>query len=335
MSTGGGILILILSYENDMHAQHIMKRLDARSLPYVLFDLESYPASTRLSIGFKASGLTLQLTPHNSQSYVDLKEITSVWMRRLRPPKPSPDLSSIDAAFSKRESEHFLRALWYILEDRFWINPYQNDVAAHSKPYQLAIAQEVGLTVPATLISNDMTQVQEFYERCSGKMIYKSLVFHPFCMQNSVHTIYTSVVSEADLLEASRNISYAPHLFQEYVPKRSELRITIIGEYISAVEIDSQKTPSTVIDWRRYGGNTPHRVCELPLDIKQTLMAYMKKLGLLFGCIDLILTPEGQYVFLEINPAGQWYWLEEKLGIPLADEFTRLLTSPLIESRLM
>lgn len=102
------------------------------------------------------------------------------------------------------------------------------------------------------------------------------------------------------------HIVSCPVVFQEYIEKQVELRITIVGDRIFAAEIHSQEF-------------------HLPDEISEKLLRLMQELGLVFGCLDLILTPEGEYVFLEINPAGQWGWIEHFTKMPITEALTDML----------
>ncbi|NJR75066.1 MAG: hypothetical protein HC773_18390 [Scytonema sp. CRU_2_7] len=119
-----------------------------------------------------------------------------------------------------------------------------------------------------------------------------------------------------------------PNDFQAYIPKRLELRITVVGQQVFAAEIHSQETNHTRYDWRRYDHHkTPYFPHELPPEVEQRCVQLVEKLGLCYGAIDMILTPDGRYVFLEINPNGQYLWIELATGLPISDAICDLLIS--------
>jgi len=121
----------------------------------------------------------------------------------------------------------------------------------------------------------------------------------------------------------------APILAQEYIEKKLELRITIVGQKMFTCAIHSQDSEQTRIDWRRYDfRNVKHLPYQLPEKIKQKLHKLMKIWNLSFGAIDMILTPEGKYVFLEINPNGQWLWIEQLTEMPISRVIAELLANP-------
>jgi glutathione synthase/RimK-type ligase-like ATP-grasp enzyme len=112
------------------------------------------------------------------------------------------------------------------------------------------------------------------------------------------------------------------------VPKRVELRITVVGDQVFAAEIHSQKAKRTRIDWRRYDlAHTPHYPHTLPDEVRRSCVELVRRLGLCYGAIDMVLTPDGRYVFLEINPNGQFLWIEQLTGMPISDAICDLLAS--------
>src|SRR5207249_3343457 len=107
--------------------------------------------------------------------------------------------------------------------------------------------------------------------------------------------------------------SLTPSIFQEYIEKEYELRITVVGEKVFAAKVDSQKQDETKIDWRKH--KTLFQQYSLPKEISDKCVELTQKLNLSFGAIDIIRNKEGQYTFLEINPNGQWAWLDIEVGL--------------------
>src|SRR3989338_1809067 len=138
--------------------------------------------------------------------------------------------------------------------------------------------------------------------------------------------LYTKPVTHDQIIKKTRRVVNCPVTVQKYIPKEFELRITVVGNQAFACAIYSQETERTTHDWRKYDlTHTPHKVFNLPDDINQKCLTLVDKLGLKFGCIDMIVTPEGQFVFLEINPNGQWLWIERLTNLPIGDAITDLL----------
>ena len=181
---------------------------------------------------------------------------------------------------------------------------------AHRKLYQLGIAQQVGLTVPETLISNDPEVATKFVEEHGiESTIYKSFSG----TRDAWRETRLLKEDELSLIDAVR---YAPVIFQEYIDAQFDLRVTVVGKEIFPAAIHSQET-SYKVDFRMDMSNARVEPHQLPPAIEENLHALMDRLGIVYGAIDMRLTPDGQYVFLEVNPAGQWLFVEAKSRQPI------------------
>ena len=137
--------------------------------------------------------------------------------------------------------------------------------------------------------------------------------------------IYTHLVTEEDL-DHLDSVRYGPTFFQALVPKSRDIRVTVIGDELFAAGIDSMLVEEARIDFRvAEMMDLPHEPVTLPEPVAAACLAIVKRLGLQFGAIDLLETPDGDYVFLENNPNGQWYWVEMMTGQPMARAMADLL----------
>ena len=126
------------------------------------------------------------------------------------------------------------------------------------------------------------------------------------------------------------HIQFCPVTFQALIEKRLEIRSTFVAGEFFSVSIDSQSNPSTSTDFRRMvllpkGNALKHEVHQLPFDVEDRLRQLMMTLQLSFGCIDMILTPDGEYIFLEVNPSGQWLWVEALTALPITKALASVL----------
>lgn len=239
-----------------------------------------------------------------------------------------------------------------------WVNPRVSEYLCGDKPFQLMQAKLVGLSVPSTLVTNDPENVKEFvarFPRTLFKVVggVSYLSEPPFSTQLQAAYLekfsvtpappreepvtrrvpYSGLMS-AEKLTKVASVSGCPVTFQQYVEKSVEIRITVVGDELFSAEIHSQEIEETKIDFRRMSFShenrrvPTHRVHALPDDISLKLLQLMKRLNLLFGCIDMILTPDGEYVFLEVNPSGQWNWIEVMTGLPISEALADLLVNP-------
>jgi glutathione synthase/RimK-type ligase-like ATP-grasp enzyme len=198
-----------------------------------------------------------------------------------------------------------------------WVNDPDAAVRADDKLHQLAVARRLGLPIPATLVTNDPEELRRFH-REHGRLIAKSISGSHGLPASK--RILTNVVTKADLARAG-SLRHAPVCFQEYVPKASELRVTVIGQAAYAVRIHSQARARTRDDWRRYGPGLDYSVAKLPRAVERKCIAVAKDLHLDYGGIDLVERPDGKHVFLEINSLPAWLWLEDATGLGITAAF--------------
>ncbi len=301
-------MILILSREADVHAQAMMRALARSGAKHRLLDLSDYPQ--RISSSWQYDGQNRAYRLKTPEGLLDLGEARVIWWRRPQPFQTHEELSDHGLRqFAQAEIWEAFAGMWTSL-DATWVNPPKRDEIAHRKVYQLRVAQELGLPIPKTMITSNPADAQAFVAQCGeGGTIYKAF------SATEQHWRETRLVrsDEMDLIE---NVAYAPVIFQEYVPAEVDLRITVVGDKIFAAEVHSQQTRYKV-DMRMDIGNAAIAAATLPDEVGARLQKLMKALGLIYGAIDMRRTPDGDYIFLEINPAGQWLFIEEKTGQPI------------------
>jgi glutathione synthase/RimK-type ligase-like ATP-grasp enzyme len=234
-----------------------------------------------------------------------------------------PEVEAQDVEYCLRESDWFIKGLLYSKAadpDRVtWMSAPANIQRAESKIYQLSVAQSLGLRVPDTLVSNDPEEIRSFCSGKGGEVVAKPLRLGYFDYGDRQTSVFTSRVSPDDLVE-DVPLRMAPVIYQELLPKLFDIRVTVVGQRLFAAAIDSQRVPSAALDWRRTDSeDLPHYTHGLPAPVQEACLKYVAALGLNYGALDFVLTPQNEYVFLEINPNGQWIWLEDKLKLPISD----------------
>jgi glutathione synthase/RimK-type ligase-like ATP-grasp enzyme len=229
------------------------------------------------------------------------------------PQAPAPP-DTLDG-FLHSEWQHFIDSLEYATPAR-WVNLPSAEHRARRKAYQLSVARQVGLRTPATLLTNDPAAVHAFLEN-NEAVIYKHIGEgrHRAAIARRLTT------SDLDRLAV---LPSCPAIFQEHIPARLDLRITVLGTEMHAVEIDSQAGDGA-LDWR-LDHSVEFKSHVLESKTAQQLHSLMTTLGLLYGAIDMRLTPAGEYVFLEINPGGQFLFLDLLAGTSLAERMAAFLT---------
>lgn len=324
-------MIMILSSDRDQHAKIVAQELGRRGISSVWIDPGDFPAQAAVSLAFNDSdgdGCSVAFGGRE----LPLSGIKTIWYRRPNLPAVSEELEPDDREFARLECRQFLGGLWQILADRFWISYPDRIAAASYKPFQLHLARRLGFEIPRTLMTNDPAQVARFFRRCGENAVYKTFTQHSRTRPDGRAVSILTNRLEPKNLENLEGVRQAPCIFQEYVSKRIEIRVTVMGRRVFAAEIHSQDSEVSRIDWRRYDlDRTPYRPHVLPTDIERRCLDLVENLGLAFGCIDLILTPEGRYVFLEINPNGQWLWVESLTGQPMLAHFVEMLSQATVD----
>lgn len=210
-----------------------------------------------------------------------------------------------------------------ILREAFWVNPPDAAISAGRKIIQHKLATEIGMKTPSTIFTNDPRSIRRFMEQHGGKIVYKT--FQASSWQNADERwfSFTALLTESGLVEDAL-LRATPGIYQEVVPKDHELRITVMGNHVFAIKIFPQETDSGALDWRK-SDTLRFEPSELNPSVKEGCIALLKRLGLVFGCIDFIVTPSGEHIFLEVNEMGQFLFLEQQTGLPLIDALAEFL----------
>ncbi|MGW5688227.1 MvdC/MvdD family ATP grasp protein [Nonomuraea sp. NPDC003754] len=322
--------VLILTCDGDTHADRVRELLARRGVRTGVFDNGDHPARAQIELAYDGGGATRRLL-HTPSGTLDLDSVTAVWWRRPRPPSPHPAITDpAVAGHTVRESAAVLAGLWEFLPCRAVPGRESAITRARHKPSQLTLAAGLGFEIPETLVTGSAQALWDFHNRHDGNVITKPLG-QPWVEDLAAgHTVVRKCefVSGRDVAYAA-GLRFCPVITQTYVPKRVELRVTVVGRAVFAAEIHSQDSNRAGTDWRNYDlGATRHAVHRLPGEVADRCVALTERLGLVYGAIDLILTPDGRYVFLEINPNGQWLWIEDLTGLPISQALCDLLAGP-------
>jgi ATP-grasp ribosomal peptide maturase len=301
--------VLVLTGRDDLTADAVIDELTRRRASVVRYDTADFPLSSRLAVTLGPKGWGGGLT---GERIVDLGAIGAVWWRRpteFSVPDEWPDEAR---AFALSEARVGVLGVLGSLPVR-WINHPAKDSAANYKPVQLAVAARAGLDVPRTAITSDADHAREFIG--ADEVVYKGLSGGVLTADRR-HRYLPTTLLRGDQLD--EGLAGTAHLFQERVPKAYEVRLTVIGEQMFAVAIHAG-SEAAKLDWRTdYASLTYERV-ELPVDVEKSVRTLMEELGLFFGALDFAVTPDGRWVFFEVNPNGQWHWLAVKAGVPIVE----------------
>ncbi|HME91521.1 MAG TPA: MvdD family ATP-grasp ribosomal peptide maturase [Myxococcaceae bacterium] len=309
--------VLILTRSDDKSVERVLDSIRERGARAFRLDTDRFPTEIRLSIECGLAPPRMRMTTGND--HLVLSEVSAVWHRRLHVGGLLPDdMDKQLRGASQLESRATLMGMIASLQC-FYLDPVPNIRQAQHKQLQLQVAQNLGLIIPKTLITNDPDEVRRFYRVCDGNVIAKMLSSFAVYEEGEERVVFTNAVAPEDLEELG-TLRLCPMTFQERIPKALELRAVLIGDQVFTASIDSQQFEKSRLDWRRDAVShlDAWRPYVLPDEIQVKLQRLLDFFGLQYGAFDLILQPDGRFVFLELNPTGEFFWLDRIVGLPIS-----------------
>jgi len=290
--------------------------LEAQDVEFAWCDTDAYRDTFDLSFAVE-NGVACVTFRIGGIEY-EGRAIAAVLFRHVRAPQASQIVDPEARRMVESELGAALEGGLAALEPKVWMNHPQANRLARSKLLQLRLATYLGFKVPETLVSSDPQEIKRRYDAWNGSMVAKLVGGQIVgATVDSQYAIYTTLITEEDLRDTDA-LSVCPAVYQRHVDKRYDLRVTVVGDEAFSCRIRSQEIESSRVDWRA-GGSTPVvEPCEVHPSIADRCRSLMRALGLEIAGIDFIVTPEGDTVFLEINAAGRWAWVEEATGLPIA-----------------
>ncbi|WP_406277267.1 ATP-grasp ribosomal peptide maturase [Embleya sp. NBC_00896] len=303
--------VLVLSGRFDPTADLVVEELNRRTVPVFRADLAEFPMELSLAASF--DGTAWSGTLRNDRRELDLAEVRSVYYRRPTRPRFPAGMSVPALRVAEREARLGFGGLLAALPCR-WLPPPGRAADAEYKPLQLRVAVECGMRVPRTLITNDPAAARAFAAEVAGPVMYKPFGPVRGVVDGRSVAVYASVVDPAALDEPA--IATTAHLFQEAVPKAYECRLTVVAGRVFATEIHAGSDAARV-DWRRDYDHLTYKICDPPPEVTRGVLAVLDRLGLPYGAFDFVVTPTGEWVMLEVNPSGQYGFVEQATGLPI------------------
>jgi hypothetical protein len=305
-------MLLILTSEQDLTADYLIVELMRRQLPYFRLNTEELSHSDFM---FSMDGASTVRSISVGPRTLNLDAVDAVWYRRSIHPTPKAALTPAERYFISGELRHL--AMGLVLNPRIlWVNPIDKVSVAEHKLYQLQVAARLGLRVPRSLVSGDVGKLRRFASGNATGTICKPIFHGMFFDGANRHSVYTRRV-DIETLDAA-SVSVCPVLLQEEVPRDSDVRATFIGRHAFVADIRGE---ASLIDWRDPGVVVDYSESSLDDTTITVCRSMLVELGLVYGAFDFIRTPSGDLVFLEVNPTGEWAWLEDRLGFPMRNAF--------------
>lgn len=308
-------MILIFSNRFDEHTYVITEKLKRHNAKVQVIDIGNLTKYMSVEVNYNFENTKFSI--YNGTRNIDLDTITSIWWRRPTLPSINREIFNLQYVnFAYNEWVTILNGIWQCNRDKLWINDLTHDANASNKIYQLDIAKKVGLPIPRTLVSNDPSSTLSFWKENHGKIIFKSFLA---TYQQWRETRPLRV----EFLKYIHTLKYVPCIFQEYINKSYDIRVVVIGNKLFAGRTKASNLYE--FDWRMTQPNFKEHI--LTEEIRELILKFMQELKLEFGAIDMKLTEDGRYFFLEINPAGQFLFLEYDTKMTISNTLATHLLS--------
>ena len=315
-------MILILSNKWDLTVDFVLAELRARNKHFIRLNTEDL-----------ASGQAIVQLPEfqirvlkNGHIINIADSLNVIWNRRPGKPYDNVPLTQRPS----RAVQAFVNDQWYswlealqLVPETVWVNHPSTNDAMESKVRQLFLASKLGFRIPETLITNDADAARalanKYGERLVAKALFSPLIEEP----EEDFFIYTTEISVTEICD-DNEIRLSPLIFQKALRPKVDYRVTVVGDKVFPVKIENSKQGFSNIDWRMEKEDLEFLPCTLPPEIVDLCKRYVRENGLLFGAIDLVEHNE-EFFFLEINPNGEWGWLQKPHNVPIAQALCDLL----------
>lgn len=306
-------MILIITHKSDYTADYLINKLNVLSISYYRLnceDIDKFPYS-------------INLQNHFNLQFDSISEFDSVWFRRTK----LPDLTAIEnyaeRIYIANEYDALLNNLYDTIKTKKWLSYPGYIYKAENKLYQLSAAKELGFSLPDTLVTNNHSELFAFIKKHDNNVILKPINQGRIDFGNFNKLIYTNKLKH-EHIEQLKEYNLTPCIYQQYIDKLYEVRVTVVDSKVFAAKVDSQSTTDTKIDWRKQKLKFTSYI--LPKEIEVKCISLLKSLNISFGAIDLIKSINNEYYFLEINPNGQWAWIEIDTGLNISEAIINFLT---------
>lgn len=245
---------------------------------------------------------------------IKLENIESAWFRH-------PQISGInyeDKAKQlslEREVEALQYPIWAQIPDESWLNSPNRMISAQAKMGQLLLASEVGFSVPETVVSNSWGVINDVFGDDQITIKMPRGVIHEV---GQTRVLYATIL-DSDAKATLQENNPFPAIYQNYLNKKREWRITVVGDDVFQASIYTANSAKD--DWRRhqFTKDVEFKAEQMPNEEVDRCINYLGRLGLTYGAFDFIENQDGQITFLECNTNGQYRWLEDILELPISD----------------
>ncbi|MBJ9897858.1 ATP-grasp domain-containing protein [Burkholderia cenocepacia] len=303
--------ILIVSMENDIHALAVKKEIENRGSANP-FLLEADRLVDRCRVTWTEGSNSSGSITFSDGAVLDLREIATIWWRRWRVDQ------ILDRTYEVAHSDLInndwrgtIRGTLETLHTGTWISNPAATERASNKLHQLNVAKHCGLRVPDTIVSNDPVEIRAFVKKHPAGVIVKPVI------GTKKAFLFTQFVDE-NRLDNSSMLS-SPAIYQEYISGEIHLRVNCFGDSVYASSITTSE-----LDWRQ-NLNVPIQTFALDKQVRDSVLHVLEHFNLSMGVVDLKVAENGEVVWFEVNPQGQFLFLEGLTREPLLQAFVDFL----------
>lgn len=303
----------IVSFRDDLHALLVQKELtEARGAACDIFEINSISAGDALNCWITNESTRCSLSNSAGEACYP-GDYDLIWLRRTNLPQLQTEFmgDKQHVEITNVDSPTALLGGLFVNFDGVWVNHPRSIHHANNKLFQLHCAQEVGLRIPETLISQDPDTIRQFSDEHGGKVVIKPVKGRPSVPNK------TQVVDPREAPDAVLNS--CPTIYQEYIGGTTHLRAHVFGDDVHAATLDSPD-----VDWR-FDLTVPFSDSSVSDDIADKLRKVVSRMDLRMGVCDLKRLPSGEHVFLECNQQGQFLFIEALTGQDLVSPFVDFL----------
>ena len=224
--------------------------------------------------------------------------------------------------FVFNELTYVLEGIYKLLRNANWISSLFSIREAENKIYQMSLAKKIGFRLPNSVITNQSDEAKAFFKNNNNDCIIKPIKSGLVGEIDNLKVIFTNKLSENTDFSSIENL---PIYLQSNIKKKADIRVTVVGDDFFPAKIYSQTSSDSKIDWRKSESELEYSKFDLPIEIKEKCKILMTQLNLKFGAIDFIEDENGNFIFLEINPNGQWGWIEKQLKYDISGSIVKQL----------
>lgn len=312
-------MLLVVTNSRDVTADYLCGRLQEHGIGFRRLDTDL--SLDRIVVSYSISSPVLRFGTEEWAA----GDFVHVWFRRPVPLTLGIEMEDAERAHTLAEWSEALEGFLGHIPLEAWMNHPSLNVRASHKMEQLSRAASFGLVVPPTIVSQDADQVRKFWSECGGRMIVKPLASGYVERASSADdtVIYANRVQESALDDLDL-VSRCPTLFQREVAKRMDVRLCVVDDRVAAAGMVAEEGGEQRLDIRRRNMRDVKYVQVVPPpDVVAALLALVRGYGLRFAAVDMAVADDGRWIFFEINPNGQWAWLDISGGFDMARLFVQ------------